>query len=200
MARKLEMESEKLGNIESLREQRALRVVKNRVKGMSWLQAWKKAAPDSRANRKSATDMAKIDFRWYRETHREEVDEMFNAHDMDALFVAEEILKVIKKSRIRVGSQKEITIQKDSEGKEIGRTIVEKPLLFPDSRAILAGVKLMADLRGWLGKDGENGNTFNFPGSQTLVQVQQIILDATKDMPEVRKQLADQFAELGRGN
>ncbi|MCK5641763.1 MAG: hypothetical protein KAJ19_13255, partial [Gammaproteobacteria bacterium] len=82
----------------------------------------------------------------------------------------------------------------------IGRTIIEKPLLSPDARAILNGVKLLADLRGWLGKNGENGNTFNFPGSQTLVQVQQIILDATKNLPGVRKQLADHFAELSRGD
>ena len=136
--------------------------------------------------------MAKNEFKWYRETHREEIKEAFDSFDMDSYFAAEELYKVIMESVVRIGAKQDTTIRRNKKGVEIGRTVTEEPILRADAGAKLRGLTLLAELRGW--KDGNGSgdtNIVNIIASPMWVRLQQVILQATKDAPEVRKQIAD---------
>ena len=175
------------------RENRAHKIIQCRAQGMTWIRAWKIANPYSKASDKSATVLALREFKWYRETHRDEIKEVFNAYGLDSTFAAEELLKAVVDSRIRVGATKRTESVKGEDGR-ISTTVTEEPILLPDANAKIRGLTLLAELREWK-KDG-NGSQVDMSikmiiNSQAWIQLQQVILSATKDSPEVRKRIAD---------
>lgn len=151
--------SEKIGDTVDPRERRAIAVIQARAQGMSWLKAWKVAAPHSKASRKSATDLAKRDFKWYRETHREELEQMLDAFDEDALFVAKGIKDVYENAALRVGTKREVKVKRDKKsGKMIETVTMEEPILVPNAGARLSALTLLTELRGWKGNGaGQEG-------------------------------------------